>query len=146
MMGQKFGRDLQDKSLIDFSYDAEFKVESYLRYQSERFAEQFDANTYLLMTKALDYYNPAKNFNNQLNAALSHAKASFLVMSFTSDWRFTPQRSRNIVKALHDNRLNVSYAEIDAPQGHDSFLLNIADYIDVFHSYMNNIAAECPAQ
>ena len=146
MMGQKFGRDLQDKSLIDFSYDAEFKIESYLRYQSERFAEQFDANTYLLMTKALDYYNPAKNFNNQLNAALSHAKASFLVMSFTSDWRFTPQRSRNIVKALHDNRLNVSYAEIDAPQGHDSFLLNIADYIDVFHSYMNNIAAECPAQ
>lgn len=142
LMGQKFGRDLQDKNLIDFCYDAEFKVESYLRYQGERFAEQFDANTYLLMTKALDYFDPAKLHNDNLSHALAKAKADFLVMSFTSDWRFTPQRSREIVKALHDNRLNVSYAEIDAPQGHDAFLLTIDDYVNVFHSYMDNIATE----
>ena len=142
MMGQKFGRDLQDKNLIDFCYDAEFKVESYLRYQGERFAEQFDANTYLLMTKALDYFDPAKSYNNDLSQAFAKAQADFLVMSFNSDWRFAPQRSREIVKALHDNRLNVSYAEIDAPQGHDAFLLSIDDYVNVFQSYMNNIATE----
>ena len=142
MMGQKFGRDLQNKNLIDFSYDAEFKVESYLRYQGERFAEQFDANTYLLMTKALDYFDPAKSYNDDLSQAFAKAQANFLIISFTSDWRFTPERSREIVKALHDNRLNVSYAEIDAPQGHDAFLLKIDDYLNVFQSYMDNIAHE----
>lgn len=141
MMAEKFGRDLQNKSLIDFSYDAEFAVEGYLRYQADRFAEQFDANTYLLMTKALDYFDPAKAHDDQLKRAFKNAKANFLVMSFTSDWRFAPQRSREIVKALQDNRLNVSYAEIDAPQGHDAFLLQIDDYVDAFHSYMNKVAA-----
>ncbi len=140
MMAEKFGRDLQNRTLIDFSYDAEFAVESYLRYQGDRFADQFDANTYLLMTKALDYYDPAKAHNENLREALATAKADFLVMSFTSDWRFNPERSREIVKALQDNKLNVSYAEIDAPQGHDAFLMQIDDYIDVFQSYMNKVA------
>ncbi len=139
MMAEKFGRALQDKQLIDFSYDAEFAVESYLRYQGDRFADQFDANTYLLMTKALDYFDPAKSHDDNLSDALKTAKANFLVMSFTSDWRFSPERSREIVKALQDNRLNVSYAEINAPQGHDAFLMQIEDYIDVFQSYMNKI-------
>ena len=142
MMAEKFGRDLQNKNLIDFSYDAEFAVESYLRYQGDRFADQFDANTYLLMTKALDYFDPAKKYNDELTAALKPAKANFLIMSFTSDWRFTPQRSREIVKALQDNRLNVSYAEINAPQGHDAFLMKIDTYVDIFHSYMNKISLE----
>ena len=140
MMAEKFGRDLQENALVNFSYDAEFAVESYLRYQGDRFADQFDANTYLLMTKALDYYDPAKAYNENLSAALAKAKANFLVMSFTSDWRFTQERSREIVKALQDNRINVSYAEIDAPQGHDAFLMQIDDYIDVFQSYMNKVA------
>ena len=139
MMAEKFGRSLQDKQLIDFSYDAEFAVESYLRYQGDRFADQFDANTYLLMTKALDYFDPAKSYDDNLSDALKAAKADFLVISFTSDWRFAPERSREIVKALQDNRLNVSYAEVDAPQGHDAFLMQIEDYIDVFQSYMDKI-------
>lgn len=140
MMAKKFGRALQDKTSIDFNYDAEFEVESYLNYQGERFAEQFDANTYLLMTKALDYYDPAKKYDHNLSVAFSSAKADFLVMSFTSDWRFSKERSREIVKALQDNQLNVSYAEIDAPQGHDAFLMQIDDYIEVFKSYMDRVA------
>lgn len=141
MMAKKFGRDLQDKMPVNYSYEAEFAVESYLRYQGDRFADHFDANTYLLMTKALDYYDPAKAYDENLSEALKTAKANFLVMSFTSDWRFAPERSREIVKALQDNRLNVSYAEVDAPQGHDSFLMQIDDYMDVFQSYMNKVAA-----
>ena len=139
MMAEKFGRALQDKESINFDYDAEFEVESYLRYQGDRFADQFDANTYLLMTKALDYFDPAKNFDHDLSKALATAKAKFLVMSFTSDWRFSVKRSREIVKALQDNRLDVSYAEVDAPQGHDAFLMQIEDYIEVFSSFMNKI-------
>jgi len=140
LMAKKFGRDLQDKSLINYSYDTEFTVESYLHYQADRFADRFDANTYLLMTKALDYFDPAKSFDNQLSKAFQHSTADFLVMSFTSDWRFTPERSRRIVKALQDNQLNVSYAEIDSPQGHDAFLMPIDDYASVFSSYMNQIS------
>jgi homoserine O-acetyltransferase len=139
MMAEKFGRALQDKESINFDYGAEFEVESYLRYQGDRFADQFDANTYLLMTKALDYYDPAKHFNHDLSKAVANAKTKFLVMSFISDWRFSPKRSREIVKALQDNQLDVSYAEIDAPQGHDSFLMQIEDYIDVFSSFMHKI-------
>ena len=141
MMAKKFGRELQNKALIDYSFDTEFTVESYLRYQADRFAEQFDANTYLLMTKALDYFDPAKSFDNQLSRAFEKATADFLIISFTSDWRFTPQRSRKVVKALQDNQLNVSYAEINAPQGHDSFLMPIEEYMSIFSSYMNKIKA-----
>lgn len=145
MMAQKFGRALSNRDKVEYEFNPEFEIESYLKYQADRFAESFDANTYLLMTKALDYFNPAERFNDNLSAAFASAKADFLVMSFTTDWRFSPSRSREIVKALQDNNLNISYAEICADQGHDSFLLDIGEYTAVFSAYMNKIAAECGA-
>lgn len=143
MMAQKFGRNLRQKERLDFQYNPEFEVESYLRYQGEQFVHTFDANTYLLMTKALDYFDPAARSDGSLAAALSAARANFLVVSFSSDWRFAPERSREIVRALHTNNLNVSYAEIEAPHGHDSFLLEIPDYFKVMHAYMNRVASHC---
>ena len=122
--------------------DVEFQIESYLRYQGDKFAEYFDANTYLLITRALDYFDPAKAFDGDLSQALAQATAKFLLVSFTTDWRFSPQRSRELVKALMDNRRDVSYAEIDAPHGHDAFLLEDARYLAVVGSYFNTIAAE----
>jgi len=140
-MKQKFGRDLQSGK-FQFGFDVEFQVESYLRHQGEQFSKFFDANTYLLMTKALDYFDPARDFDNDLVKALAGAKASFFVASFTTDWRFSPERSREIVNALLKNRKNVCYADINAPQGHDSFLLDNARYLDLFSAYMSRIARE----
>lgn len=140
MMGQKFGRDLRKKSKFDYEFTPEFEVESYLRYQGDAFLNRFDANTYLLMTKALDYFDPAADTGDDLVKALAPAKADFLVTSFSSDWRFSPERSREIVRALQGNKLNVSYAEIECPQGHDSFLLEIDDYMRVLRAYMKRIA------
>ncbi|MGB8437407.1 MAG: hypothetical protein WCE38_24445, partial [Burkholderiales bacterium] len=125
---------------IGYHFDVDFEVESYLRYQSEKFAEYFDANTYLLITKALDYYDPARDFGHDLTAALAAARARFLVVSFTSDWRFAPEHSREIVKALLDNRRDVSYAEINAPHGHDAFLLDDARYHALVRAYFHNVA------
>lgn len=136
-MGAKFGRKL--KNDIQYSFDAEFEMESYLRYQGDKFAGEFDANTYLRMTRALDYYDPALPFNNDLTAALKQAKAHFLVVSFTSDWRFSPARSREIVKALLDNELTVSYAEVTASHGHDAFLMPDAHYHNILSTYLSNI-------
>jgi len=141
IMREKFGRDLRDGK-IDFDFDVEFQVESYLRYQADSFVGGFDANTYLLITKVLDYFDPAEAFGGNLSAALKPASADFMVISFTSDWRFAPSRSREIVKALHDNDLNVSYAEVTANEGHDAFLMKIPHYLDVFHAYMNRVATE----
>lgn len=143
-MREKFGRDLRDGK-IDFDFDVEFQVESYLRYQADSFVGGFDANTYLLITKVLDYFDPAAGFDSDLTKAMASAKADFLVVSFTSDWRFAPVRSREIVKAIHGNELNVSYAEIKASQGHDAFLMKIPHYLDVFGSYMNRVASEVGA-
>ena len=137
-MRSKFGRDLREGKL-NFGFDVEFQVESYLRYQGRSFVEQFDANTYLLMTKALDYFDPAADFNNDLAAALKQSAAKFLVVSFTSDWRFAPKRSREIVKALLDSQQDVCYSEIEAHHGHDAFLIPIPDYLDVFNCYMNRL-------
>lgn len=142
MMAKKFGRALRNKEKIDFEFNPEFQVESYLQYQADKFANSFDANTYLLMTKALDYFDPANEHDGNLSTAFAVASAKFLVMSFTSDWRFTPSRSIEVVKALQDNNLDVSYAEINAPQGHDSFLLDIPEYTSVFSSYIEKIAEE----
>ncbi len=143
-MKQKFGRDLQSGK-FQFGFDVEFQVESYLRHQGEQFSKFFDANTYLLMTKALDYFDPARDFGNDLVKALAHVQASYFVASFTTDWRFSPERSREIVNALLKNRKNVSYAEIDAPQGHDSFLLDNERYLALFRAYMGRIAGETGA-
>ena len=137
-MAEKFGRALRTGS-IKFNFDVEFEIESYLRYQGDKFSEYFDANTYLRITKALDYFDPAADYDGDLTRALARAKASFLVVSFTSDWRFSPARSREIVKALVDNSRNVSYAEIDAPHGHDAFLMDDPRYHGVLRAYFDNV-------
>ncbi len=136
-MGEKFGRKL--KNTIKYSFDVEFEMESYLRYQGDKFAGEFDANTYLRMTRALDYYDPALNFDGDLSKALSKVKAEFLVLSFTSDWRFSPARSREIVKALLDNELTVSYAEVTAAHGHDAFLMPDAHYHAILRAYLQKV-------
>jgi len=141
-MRKKFGRELREGK-ISFGFDVEFQVESYLRYQGESFVERFDANTYLLMTKALDYFDPAAAHDGNLSTALSGVKARSLVISFTSDWRFSPERSREIVKALLDGDKTVSYSEVEAHHGHDAFLIPIPHYFDVFRSYMERVAGEC---
>lgn len=137
VMGEKFGRKVKDT--IKYSFDVEFEMESYLRYQGDKFAGSFDANTYLRMTRALDYYDPALTFGGDLSKALSQSKAKFLVLSFTSDWRFSPARSREIVKALLDNEITVSYAEVTAAHGHDAFLMPDKHYHDILRSYLGNI-------
>lgn len=138
-MGEKFGRELKtDKLNYDF-HSVEFQVESYLRYQGEEFSGRFDANTYLLMTKALDYFDPAAAHCGDLARTLSTAKADFCLISFTTDWRFSPARSREIVDALLAAKKNVSYLEIDAPQGHDAFLMPIPRYLQAFGAYMQRI-------
>ena len=138
-MGEKFGRELKsDKLNYDF-HSVEFQVESYLRYQGEEFSGRFDANTYLLMTKALDYFDPAAAHGGDLAATLAHVTAQYCVMSFTTDWRFSPARSREIVDALIAARKNVCYLDIDSPYGHDAFLIPTPRYITGFTNYMNRI-------
>jgi homoserine O-acetyltransferase len=139
-MMEKFGRTLRSDS-IKFHFDVDFEIESYLRHQGDKFSEYFDANTYLLITRALDYFDPAAEHGDDLTKALAAARARFLVVSFTSDWRFAPPRSREIVKALLDNRRDVSYAEIDAPHGHDAFLLEDPRYHALVRAYFNGISA-----
>ncbi|VTU39833.1 Homoserine O-acetyltransferase [Variovorax sp. PBL-H6] len=150
LMNEKFGRALRsavegEVAGTDFLYstqEVEFQIESYLRYNGDKFSEYFDANTYLLITRALDYFDPARAHGGDLRAALAPATARFLLVSFTTDWRFAPARSREIVKALLDNRRSVSYAEIDAPHGHDAFLLDDVRYMSVVRSYFERIANE----
>lgn len=137
-MRQKFGRDLREGKL-HFGYDVDFQVESYLRYQAQAFVERFDANTYLLMTKALDYFDPAKEYDGDLSKAFERTKSRFLILSFTSDWRFSSSRSHEIVKSLIKARKNVSYSEIEANHGHDGFLMPIPDYLAVLRNFMENI-------
>jgi len=137
-MAEKFGRDLRNAE-YQFSYGVDFEIESYLRYQGDKFSEYFDANTYLLITKALDYFDPARARNGDLGAALANTQAEFLVVSFTTDWRFAPERSREIVQALVNQRRRVTYAEIDAPHGHDAFLLDDVRYMGVVRAYYDKI-------
>jgi len=137
-MRGKFGRELREGK-INFGFEVEFEVESYLRYQGQSFVNRFDANSYLLMTKALDYYDPAQHFNDELSQAFKHGETEFLVCSFTSDWRFSPQRSREIVRALLDADRKVTYAEIEASQGHDAFLMPIPQYMNVLYAYMQRV-------
>lgn len=140
-MRDKFGRDLREGKL-NFGFDVDFQVESYLRYQGKSFVDRFDANTYLLMTKTLDYFDPASEYNDDLALAFEQTKARFLVISFTSDWRFAPERSREIVKSLLQAEKRLSYIEIEANQGHDAFLIPIPHYMNVFTSHMKTIASE----
>ncbi len=146
VMDEKFGRELVGRELGDAprysTQDIEFQIESYLRYQGDKFSDYFDANTYLLITRALDYFDPARTFGGNLSQAMAQAVAKFLVVSFTTDWRFSPERSREIVKALLDNGRDVSYAEIDAPHGHDAFLLDDPRYHGLMRAYFDRIATE----
>ena len=149
VMNEKFGRQLiaasQGGVERDYFYstlEAEFQIESYLRYQGDKFAEYFDANTYLLITRALDYFDPARSYGGNLSLALARANAKFLLVSFTTDWRFAPKRSREIVKALLDNKRDVSYAEINAPHGHDAFLLDDPRYTSVVRSYFDSMEVQ----
>ena len=138
-MEAKFGRDL--RAGLKYSFDSEFQIESYLRYQGEKFSGYYDANTYLRVTKALDYFDPAREHGGSLARALKPATAKFLVISFTTDWRFSPARSREIVKALLAEKKNVTYAEIEAPHGHDAFLLDDAQYHAVVRAFLESAAA-----
>jgi homoserine O-acetyltransferase/O-succinyltransferase len=149
VMNEKFGRALRavdgedPAAVAELAYryttqDVEFQIESYLRYQGDKFSEYFDANTYLLITRALDYFDPAREHGGSLSAALARAQAKFLIVSFSTDWRFSPARSREIVKALLDNRREVSYCEIDAPHGHDAFLLDDARYHAAVRSFFQH--------
>ena len=140
-MGEKFGREMKSDKL-SFDFNTQFQVESYLQYQGERFSTAFDANTYLLMTKALDYFDPASEFDNDLAKALSKASCGFLVVSFTTDWRFAPERSREITDALVEANRDVSYAEIDSDHGHDAFLISSPRYDAVLAAYLNRVASE----
>jgi homoserine O-acetyltransferase/O-succinyltransferase len=162
VMNEKFGRQLKPAVLAaleaqpqeiagptvpmqPYKYstlETEFQIESYLRYQGDKFAEYFDANTYLLITRALDYFDPARTYGGDLSDALARATCKFLLVSFTTDWRFSPKRSREIVKALLDNKHTVSYAEIDAPHGHDAFLLDDTRYMSVISSYFDSVMVE----
>lgn len=141
-MASKFGRALKHGK-VGYGFDAEFEIESYLRHQADKFSGYFDANTYLRITKALDYFDPAFDSGGDLTRALAPATAGFLVVSFTTDWRFSPERSREIVHALVKNKRNVTYAEIDAPHGHDAFLLDDARYHGVMAAYFDRIGREC---
>jgi homoserine O-acetyltransferase len=157
VMNEKFGRELRSTLLRGsdgaespaggpghYRYttqEVEFQIESYLRHQGDKFAEYFDANTYLLITRALDYFDPARDYAGNLGQALARATARFLLVSFTTDWRFSPARSRELVRALLDNRRDVSYAEIDAPHGHDAFLLDDSRYMNLVRAYFDQIAA-----
>jgi homoserine O-acetyltransferase len=156
VMNEKFGRRLRSAVTdardapdgVDLRYttqEIEFQIESYLRYQGDKFSEYFDANTYLLITRALDYFDPALKYEGNLAKALARATAAFLLVSFSTDWRFAPRRSRELVKALLDNRRDVSYAEIDAPHGHDAFLLEDPRYLGVVRAYFERIAGEVAA-
>ncbi len=143
VMNQKFGRQLRDGLELKYStQDIEFEIESYLRYQGDKFSDYFDANTYLLITRALDYFDPARAHAGNLTRALAASQAKYLLVSFSTDWRFAPARSREIVKSLLENQRRVSYAEIDAPHGHDAFLLDDPRYLGVMRSYFESIAKE----
>jgi len=138
VMGSKFGRKLKNKN-YQYNFNTEFEIESYLNYQGDKFAKEFDANTYIRMTKALDYYDPANGRKGNLSKVFKKIKSKFLVISFTSDWRFSPDRSKEIVKALLDNNIDVKYAEITAASGHDAFLMEEPRYHAILKSYFNKM-------
>jgi homoserine O-acetyltransferase/O-succinyltransferase len=140
-MAAKFGRELRNGD-YQFGFGIDFEIESYLRYQGDKFSEYFDANTYLLITKALDYFDPAREYGGDLTRALAGTEAQFLLVSFTTDWRFSPERSREIVQALVNNKRKVSYAEIDAPHGHDAFLLEDTRYMNTVRAYYDRVWKE----
>lgn len=139
--GANFGRDLRSGKL-SFGFNVDFQVESYLHYQGERFSENFDANTYLLMTKALDYFDPSVDYDGDLSKAFANSDCKFLLVSFSTDWRFPPERSRELVNDLLRAKREVTYLEVDADEGHDAFLLPVPRYVNAFGAYLNRVHGE----
>ena len=139
----KFGREVRTGDLT-MGRDVQFQVESYLHHQGRSFSQRFDANTYLLMTRAIDFFDPAREYGDSLENAMAQAHSDFLVISFSTDWRFSPARSEEIVDALVRSNKNVSYACIDGDHGHDTFLLEVPRYFEVLRAYLNRVATEKP--
>lgn len=147
LMGQKFGRQLRIGDLVDRNADpVEFQVESYLNYQGDKFSDSFDANSYILITKMLDYFDLSREYNNDPVEAFAHANCNYLVVSFSSDWRFAPERSREITDALLAAGKKVSYVEIESDKGHDAFLLPNQRYEDALRGYLNRVAEQLEGQ
>jgi len=137
---ERFGRELREGTFErGKNAPIQFEIESYLNYKGDRFAEEFDANTYLLITRMLDVYDLAREYDHDAVKAFSHAMARFLVVSFSTDWRFSPDRSQEIVKALVGAKRDVSYINIETQMGHDGFLAPIPHYVEALHNYLNNI-------
>ena len=141
-MRDKFGRDLRKGQPLSYGFDVDFEVESYLRYQGRRFVDRFDANSYLYLTKVLDYFDPAADYDGDLSQAFTRSDNRFLVIAFSSDWRFSAERSREITRALYTNNLDVTFAEIESPHGHDAFLLNIPAYHEMVSTFMDRVGRE----
>ncbi|WP_420334701.1 homoserine O-acetyltransferase MetX [Roseibium sp.] len=137
---QKFGRNLQDRDRLTFGFDADFQIESYLRHQGMTFVDRFDANSYLYVTRAMDYFDLAHEFGGSLPAAFADTKTRFCVMSFTSDWLFPTSESRSVVKALNAAAANVSFVEIESDRGHDSFLLDVPEMFETIQGFMTGAA------
>ena len=147
LMGQKFGRELRSGTFSQGeAAPIEFQIESYLNYQGDKFSSDFDANSYILITKMLDYFDLSREYQNNSVGAFSHAKCDFLVVSFSSDWRFSPERSREITDALIAAGKNVSYAEIESDLGHDAFLLPNPRYEKVLGNYLSRVADKFEAE
>ena len=141
-MQEKFGRKLQEKADYEFSFNADFQVESYLRHQGNSFVERFDANSILYITRAMDYFDLVKQFNGNLSDAFKNTKAKFFIISFTSDWLYPTQENKDIVIALNAVGANVGFVEIESDKGHDSFLLNVPDFLKALKNFLDKSYAE----
>ena len=139
---EKFGRKLQERDDLKFSFDADFQIESYLRHQGSVFVDRFDANSYLYITRAMDYFDLAKQFNGNLSNAFKNTKTKFFVISFTSDWLYPTQENKDIVIALNAIGADVGFAEIQSDKGHDSFLLDIPDFLKVLKNFLDKSYVE----
>lgn len=137
---QKFGRNLQDRDNLTFGFDADFQIESYLRHQGMTFVDRFDANSYLYVTRAMDYFDLADQFDGALPQAFAGTNTRFCVMSFTSDWLFPTSESRQVVKALNAAAANVSFVEIESDRGHDSFLLDVPEMFETIRGFLTGAA------
>ena len=134
---EKFGRKLQEREDLKFSFDADFQIESYLRYQGSAFVDRFDANSYLYITRAMDYFDLTKQFNGNLSKAFEKSDTKFFVISFTSDWLYPTSENREIVIALNSIGKNVGFTEITSDKGHDSFLLDVPDFLNAIKNFLN---------
>ena len=134
---EKFGRKLQEREDFKFGFDADFQIESYLRYQGSVFVDRFDANSYLYITRAMDYFDLGKQFNGNLSDAFKESKAKFFIISFTSDWLYPTQENKDIVIALNAIGADVGFVEIESDKGHDSFLLNVPDFLNALKNFLD---------